>query len=122
MLAACQMDLQAAVDCYGAYVTRSTPDGDQLPRASIAHLLQDLTCPLLGLFGAEDPAPSTEEVAELEAALKELGKEYEFHVYENAGHAFFSVDSPKYRTAVALDGWQKVCEWFTRYLETSDQA
>ncbi len=122
VLAACQMDLQAAVDCYGAYVTRSTPDGDQLPRASIAHLLQDLTCPLLGLFGAEDPAPSTEEVAELEAALKELGKEYEFHVYENAGHAFFSVDSPKYRTAAALDGWQKVCEWFTRYLETSDQA
>lgn len=122
VLAACQMQLQAAVDCYGAYVTRSTPEGDQLPRASIAHLLDDLSCPLLGLFGAEDPAPSPEEVAELEAALKELGKEYEFHVYENAGHAFFSTDSPKYRTAAALDGWDKVRGWFSRYLDTANRG
>lgn len=122
VLAACQMELQAAVDCYGAFVTRSTPEGDSLPRASIAHLLEDLSCPLLGLFGAEDPAPSLDEVAELESALKELGKDYEFHVYENAGHAFFSVDSAKYRTAAALDGWEKVKDWFERYLVSSSRS
>lgn len=116
VLAACQMQMQAAVDCYGAYVTRSTPADDPLPRASIEPLLSGLSCPLLGLFGAEDSTPSVDEVAELEAALEKLGKEYAFHVYENAGHAFFSVDSPKYRTAAALDGWEKVCDWFERYL------
>ncbi len=116
VLAACQLEVQAAVDCYGAYVTRSTPPGDPLPRASIAEHLGNLSCPLLGLFGAEDPAPSLEEVAELEKVLKELGKLYQFHVYDNAGHAFFSVDSTKYRTEAALDGWKKVRDWFSWHL------
>lgn len=119
VLAACQMKVEAAVDCYGAFVTRSTPAGDQLPRTSIAENLGNLSCPLLGLFGAQDPAPSVEEVAELEAVLKDLGKSYQFYIYENAGHAFFSVDSPKYRTDAALDGWRKVCEWFSQYLANS---
>jgi carboxymethylenebutenolidase len=110
------VEVQAAVDCYGAYVTRATAVGDQLPRTSIVEHLADLSCPLLGLFGAEDPAPTVDEVAELEAVLKELGKSYQFHIYENAGHAFFSVDSAKYRTDAALDGWEKVCDWFSEYL------
>lgn len=116
VLAACQTEFQAAVDCYGAFVTRSTPSDSDLPRSAITHLLHKLSCPLLGLFGADDPAPPVEEVAELEAALKKHGKVYDFHVYENAGHAFFSVDSPKYRTKPALDGWQRITAWFTRYL------
>ena len=116
VLAACNMDLDAAVDCYGAFVTRSTSAGDSLPRAAITHLLHKLSCPLLGLFGAEDPAPPVAEVAELEAALKEHGKVFEFQVYENAGHAFFSVDSQKYRTTAALAGWQRILAWFTRHL------
>ncbi len=116
VLAACQLEVQAAIDCYGAYVTRSTAPGDPLPRASIAEYLVHLGCPLLGLFGAQDPAPSIDEVTELEAILKELGKTYEFHIYDNAGHAFFSVDSTKYRTEAALDGWKKVRDWFSSHL------
>jgi carboxymethylenebutenolidase len=116
VLAACELDLDAAVDCYGAFVTRSTQPGDGLPRSAITQLLHRLSCPLLGLFGAEDPAPPAAEVAELEAALKEHGKVFELQVYENAGHAFFSVDSQKYRTAAALAGWQRILSWFTRYL------
>lgn len=119
VLAACELELDAAVDCYGAFVARSTPPGDSLPRRAILHLLHKLSCPLLGLFGAEDPAPPVAEVAELEAALKEHGKTHEFEIYENAGHAFFSVDSQKYRTAAALAGWARILGWFTRYLGTS---
>jgi carboxymethylenebutenolidase len=116
VLAACQLDLDAAVDVYGAFATRSTPPGDKLPRTSIAHLLHKLSCPLLGLFGAEDPAPSPDEARELADAMAEHGKTFEMEIYENAGHAFFSVDSPKYRTAAALAGWQRVLGWFGQYL------
>ncbi len=116
VLAACELELDAAVDVYGAFATRSTPPGDKLPRTSIAHLLGKLSCPLLGLFGAEDPAPPPDEVKELADALTEHGKEFEIEVYENAGHAFFSVDSQKYRTTAALAGWQRVLGWFGRYL------
>ena len=86
-----------------------------MPRASIT-TCKKLSCPLLGLFGADDQYPTPAEVDELEEALNAHGKEYEIEVYENAGHAFFSVDSQKYRTTAALAGWQRVLGWFGRYL------
>lgn len=122
VLAACEIEMDAAVDCYGAFVMRSTPEDSELPRSAISHLLPKLTCPLLGLFGAEDPAPPVEEVAELAEALRTHGKVFEIEVYDKAGHAFFSVDSPKYRTAAALQGWQRIMAWFNRYLGSGQES
>ena len=82
----------------------------------IVHLTAQLSCPLLGLFGAEDQHPSPAQVAELEEALKTHGKTYEFHSYEGAGHAFFAVDRPSYRPEAATDGWNRILAWFGRYL------
>ena len=47
---------------------------------------------------------------ELEAALKAAGKTYEFHRYDGAGHAFFSVERPAFRPEAAVDGWQRIFE------------
>jgi len=115
-LAACSLDLDAAVDCYGAFVTGTPPEGMPLKVEPIVHLAPNLSCPLLGLFGAEDQYPSPEHVAELEAELTRLGKEHEFHSYEGAGHAFFNVDRPSYRPEAAADGWRRVFEFFGRHL------
>jgi carboxymethylenebutenolidase len=82
----------------------------------IVHLAENLSCPLLGLFGAEDQHPSPEQTAELEKELTALSKTYDFHTYEGAGHAFFAVDRPAYRPEAANDGWQRIWEWFGRYL------
>ena len=79
-------------------------------------LTADLSSPLLGLFGAEDQAPSPKDVDTLESALKEQDKTYEFHSYENAGHGFFAVDRTMYRPEAANDGWQRIWTWFDRYL------
>ncbi|MGD0312635.1 MAG: dienelactone hydrolase family protein [Acidimicrobiales bacterium] len=118
-LAACSLDLDAAVDCYGAFVTRPTPENIPLNFEAIVHLAPNLSCPLLGLFGAEDQHPSPEEVAELEKALSEAGKEFEFHSYEGAGHAFFATDRPSYRPEAAVDGWEKIWEFFGRHLTSN---
>ena len=115
-LAACSMQLEAAVDCYGAFVVGNPPEGMPLKVGPIKHLARDLSCPLLGLFGADDKYPSPEQVAELEEELKAQGKTYEFHSYEGAGHAFFSVNRPAYRPEAAVDGWEKILTWFGRYL------
>jgi carboxymethylenebutenolidase len=115
-LAACSLPLDAAVDCYGAFVVGNPPEGMPLKVGPILHLAKDLSCPLLGLFGADDQYPSPEQVAELEKELSRLGKTYEFHSYEGAGHAFFAVDRPAYRPEAANDGWQKIWTWFGRYL------
>ena len=82
----------------------------------IVHLTPDLSCPLLGLFGADDMYPTPAEVAELEKALIDNGKTYEFHSYDGAGHAFFSTDRPAYRPEAAKDGWERIWDFFGRHL------
>ena len=115
-LAACSLPLDAAVDCYGAFVTGTPPEGMPLKVGPIKHLTKDLSCPLLGLFGADDQYPSPDQVNELEEELKAQGKTYEFHTYEGAGHAFFNVTRAAYRPEAAVDGWEKIFTWFGRYL------
>ena len=116
-LAACNIpSLDAAVDCYGGNVAAAA---DQLtPRAPVApiDMTANLACPLLGLFGTEDGNPAPDQVTKIEQELQRLGKTYEFHTYENAGHAFFAVDRPSYRPEAAVDGWNKVFAWFERHL------
>ena len=115
-LAACSLPLDAAVDCYGAFVVATPPEGAPLKVKPVVDLAGDLRCPLLGLFGADDSFPSVEEVGQLEKVLKDLGKDFEFHTYEGAGHAFFSIDRPSYRPEAAMDGWQRIFDFFGRHL------
>jgi carboxymethylenebutenolidase len=114
-LAACRLPLDAAVDCYGAFVARA-PEGLPLKAQPVIGLAGDLSCPLLGLFGAEDSRPSPEEVAEIDRVLIAAGKRHDFHTYEDAGHGFFAVDRPSYRPAAATDGWRRILEAFGRHL------
>ncbi|MFI2008681.1 dienelactone hydrolase family protein [Streptomyces jumonjinensis] len=122
LLAACRLDLQAAVDCYGAFAARRPPEDFPLAVTPVTPLLGDLSCPLLGLFGAEDATPSPEETAELAAALTAEGKEYEFHTLDGAGHAFFAVDRPRYRPEPALEGWRLLLDFLARHIGTASTA
>ncbi|MEV4754106.1 dienelactone hydrolase family protein [Micromonospora sp. NPDC049559] len=115
-LAACSLPLDAAVDCYGAFVVGTPPEGSGLTMTPLIGMTDRLSAPLLGLFGAEDQSPSPEQTAELEQALRKFGKTYEFHTYPDAGHAFFAVNRPSYRPQAANEGWQRVFDWFGRYL------
>jgi carboxymethylenebutenolidase len=112
VLAACNLDLDAAVDCYGAFVTGTPPADYPLQVTNLVDQLPNLRCPLLGLFGNEDRSPSRERVDELEALLEQHGKPYEFHRYDNAGHGFFAVDRAMYRVEAANDGWERIAEFF----------
>src|SRR6204780_2558993 len=117
VLAAATVPLDAAVDCYGGMVTGTPPEGSVMSLFSpIKHLVKDVSCPLLGLFGMDDAYPSPEHVAELEQELKTHGKTYEFHPYGGAGPGFFSVNRPSSRPEAATDGWSPIFTWFGRYL------
>lgn len=115
-LAACRLPLDAAVDCYGAFVVGEPPEGFPIKMRPLLDQAPSLSCPLLGMFGVDDQAPSPEQVAELDRELTRLGKPHEFHSYEGAGHAFFAVDRPSYRPQAATDGWQKIRAFFDRHL------
>ena len=116
VLAACNLDVDAAVDCYGAYVTGTPPADWPLKVTPLVEQLPHLQCPLLGLFGNEDKFPSPEQVDELAAILDANGKQYEFHRYDDAGHGFFAVDRPSYRVAAANDGWEQIASFFGTHL------
>ena len=118
-LTACRVQgFSAIVDCWGGGVIMSP---DQLkpntPVSPIDYTAQ-LSCPILGLFGNDDRNPSVDHVNQLEAELKKLGKDYEFHRYDGAGHAFWSYDRPSYRPESAMDGWKHTFEFFAKNLQS----
>jgi carboxymethylenebutenolidase len=116
VLAACNLDLDAAVDCYGAFVTGTPPEGFPLKVTNLVDQLPNLRAPLLGLFGNDDAYPSPEQVDELDEILTRENKPHEFHRYDDAGHAFFSTDRPSYRVAAANDGWDRIETFFNTHL------
>jgi carboxymethylenebutenolidase len=118
VLVACNLDVDAAVDCYGAFVTGAPPSDYALNVTNLVDQLPRLGAPLLGLFGAEDKYPSPEQVAELNAILTAAGKAHQFHSYDDAGHGFFAVDRPSYRVAAANDGWERIAAFFADHLAT----
>ncbi len=116
-LAACRVPgFAAAVDCWGGRVVM-TP-AELTPNQPVAPIdyTADLSCPLLGIFGAEDQNPTPAHVARLEEELKRHGKRYEFHMYPDAGHGFFYYDRPNYRQAQAVDGWKKLFAFLAAHL------
>jgi carboxymethylenebutenolidase len=106
----------AVVDCWGGGVVMGPDDlTKKRPVAPIDYTTQ-LPCPILGLFGAEDQSPTPEQVAIHEEALKQHGKEYEFHMYPDAGHGFFYYHRPNYRQEQAVDGWEKIWAFLGQHL------
>jgi len=98
-LAACTLPgIDAAVDCWGGNVIVDDPKdlNEKRPVAPI-DLTETLSCPLLGIFGNDDANPTADQVNRTEAVLKRLGKNYEFHRYNGAGHAFFNTARDAYR-------------------------
>jgi len=114
VLVACNLDVQGAVDCYGAFVVNDAPPEVGVRMTSLEDQLPNLRCPLLGLFGNKDANPSRKHVDLLDKILTKHGLEHEFHRYDGAGHGFFSADRPAYRQEQAVDGYQHIARFFAR--------
>lgn len=117
-LCGCRLpDIDAVIDCWGGNVI--VDDKAQLnakrPVAPI-DLTEQLRAPLLGIFGNDDENPNADQVNRTEAVLKKLGKDYEFHRYDKAGHAFFNTARPAFRPEQAADGWSKVFAFLRKTL------
>ena len=80
-LAACRSDaFDAVADLWGGGVVMAEQDLTEKKPVAPIDYTADLSCPLLGLFGADDRSPPVEQVAMHEAELQRLGKHYEFHM------------------------------------------
>ena len=116
-LAGCRVKgLSAAVDCWGGRVVMPPEALNESTPVAPIDLTAQLGCPLLGLFGNDDVAPPPDQVDMHEAELKKHGKDYEFHRYDGAGHAFWSYDREAYRPVQAMDAWEKTLAFYEKHL------
>jgi len=119
LLFACSSDrLDAAVDCWGGFIDKATPEERSTPARPTAPLgLADkLHCPLLAAIGAEDVNPAPELGEELRERASAGGQEVKVDVYEGAGHAFFADYRPNYRPGPAAKLWQEIVPFLERHL------
>ena len=117
-LAACTLEgIDAAVDCWGGGVIM--PDEQLSPTRPVSPhtLTEHLSCPLMGIFGNEDRNPDVNQVNETEKLLKKYEKNYEFHRYDGATHGIWYYHNMMYRQEQAMDSWNKVLEFFDKYLK-----
>ena len=96
--------IDAAVVYYGQPITE-------------ADRLEKLDAPLLGLFGGADQGIPVEKVREMEAKLRELGKDATIVVYPGAGHAFANPSGTTYDPAVAAEAWERTRDFLARQLK-----
>ena len=117
-LAACRVPgFSAVVDCWGGRVVMEEKDLSlNFPVAPLDYT-KNLNIPLLGIFGEDDHSPTPAQVAIHEEELKKYGKDYEFHMYPEAGHGFFYHNRPNYRQAQAVDGWNKIFAFLEKHLK-----
>ena len=119
LLFACSSNqVDAAIDCWGGFITRATPEAATTPErpTPVIDLAARLHCPLYVVCGEEDQNPSPADAAELGRRLEQAGKNYQVEVFKNAGHAFFADYRPSYREAAAFDLWPKMVAFFHKHL------
>jgi carboxymethylenebutenolidase len=117
--------LAAAVAFYGmlshergllAPAADESPDPLRKPRSPLEATAY-ARCPVLGLYGRDDPFVAVDDVRALERQLEKSGQPHEVVLYEGAGHAFMNDTRPEmYRPEVARDAWARMLAWFRRHL------
>lgn len=71
-----------------------------------------ITAPVLGIYGEKD-TKVTGQLPEIEKAMAEGGKSFEYTVFPGAGHAFHNDLNPRrYHAESARLAWVQTMEWF----------
>jgi carboxymethylenebutenolidase len=70
---------------------------------------------VLAIYAAQDSRVTGSQAA-AKAALDRAGLVNEIVVEPNADHAFFNDTGPRYNAGASADAWQRLLDWFGRYL------
>ena len=79
-------------------------------------LVEEIQCPVLGLYGGEDMRINS-NLAKLVAAMVQYKKDFQMKTYPGAPHAFFNdTNKATYRQEAAKDAWDLTLHFFQRTL------
>jgi carboxymethylenebutenolidase len=118
LFAGSSQKVDAAVDCWGGFVDRATPDSVSTPERPTPplELAAQTHCPLMAAIGEEDQNPSPEIAARLRELLAQTPHETRVDVYEGAGHAFLADYRPSYRPEPAAKLWKQIVPFLHKHL------
>lgn len=117
LLAACACrGLSACVPFYGMLRYAEGLDPSRKPRSPL-EALADLRCPVLGLYGEEDPIIPVADVRELEERLAKSRQGGEVRLYAGAGHAFMNDTRDSYHVDAARLAWARTLQFFQKHLK-----
>lgn len=72
-----------------------------------AEAMEKIKAPVLGLYGGND-ARINATIPAADSAMKRLGKAYEYHIFDGAGHGFLrGQDNNEPNTAASVQAWPK---------------
>ena len=108
--ASSQPNLNAAVVYYG--------DAPGAQDGTLETQLANVKAPVLGLYAGNDARINT-TVPPTEEAMKKLGKSYEIHTFEGAGHGFMGnqAGAGGANLKAAQDSWPLAVQFFTKNLK-----
>jgi len=113
LMAASNQIFKCTVPFYGGNIMGNWGPGD-----TPFSMSNNINCPMLFHFGAEDGNPSVADRDTFNAELKRLGKDFEFHTYDGAGHAFMDHTNPdRYHEASAAAAWPRTIDFFNNHLK-----
>jgi carboxymethylenebutenolidase len=117
LLAACACTgLSACAPFYGMVRYAAGLDAAKKPRQPL-DAIADLSCPVLGLYGAEDALIPGADVEELKRRLAQTKHAHEVHLYPGAGHAFLNdTRADAYRPEAAADAWARLVPFLRKHL------
>ncbi|CUV02790.1 Dienelactone hydrolase family [hydrothermal vent metagenome] len=113
LMAASNQIFKCTVPFYGGNIMGNWGPGD-----TPFSMSNNINCPMLFHFGAEDGNPSVADRDTFDAELKRLSKDFEFHTYDGAGHAFMDHTNPdRYHEASAAAAWPRTIDFFNNHLK-----
>jgi carboxymethylenebutenolidase len=105
MQAVQQRGLSGVIAFYGSPTTArfGTP---------VIDLVDQITCPVLGLYGSADQGIPVADVERFDKALTQAGKEHEIVIYPGAPHSFFDRTYETYQQESA-DAWRRMLNFIS---------
>ncbi|UYL08510.1 dienelactone hydrolase family protein [Bdellovibrio sp. SKB1291214] len=108
VLAACHLDIQAAISYYGGGMTEERPGFGFKP---FMNEFKSIKCPVLLGFGEADQSIPPQQIELIKAQLKAAGVTQEIIIYPEAGHGFLCDERSAFHPKMADKGWKDIFNW-----------
>jgi carboxymethylenebutenolidase len=113
MLGCTSRRLSAVVDFYGRFVYRELSANKPIQPLERA---LNLSCPMLAMFGEEDPSISREDVARFRGTMEQFARDATVVTFPGVGHGFMNVRRRSYDRDAAEKAWGLAVEFLRERL------